>query len=83
MKRETRTRRVLYVNVNPAILSVAECARLFRVSSPEKAAEFESWAETARPGAIWTQVLYKGALGRGIRGRAVMLAADVPANMEL
>lgn len=83
MNRETRTKRVILVAVNPEILSVAACARLFRVSSPEKAAEFERWAETASPGAVWTQVLYEGALGRGIRGRAVMLAADVPANLEL
>jgi hypothetical protein len=73
----------MYISVNPAIVSVAECARLFRVSSPAKAAEFEQWAETAGPGAVWSQVLYIGALGRGIRGRAVMLADSVPANLEL
>jgi hypothetical protein len=73
---------VLLVAVNPAILSVAACARLFHIGSPKKAAEFERWAETAAPGSVWAQTLYKGAIG-GVRGRAVMLAADVPADLEL
>jgi hypothetical protein len=84
VKRETRTKRVLYVSVNPAIVSVAECARLFRVSSPAKAAEFEQWAETASPGQVWSGVLYESEYGiRAVRGRAVMLASSVPANLEL
>jgi len=75
---------VLVVDVNPSILSVAECAELFRISSPEKAAEFERWAETAAPGTVWAQWLYEREYGfGGIRGRAVMLAAEVPANLEL
>lgn len=75
---------MLVVGVNPAILSIADCARLFHVSSPEKAARFEEWAKTAAPGTVWSQWLYEREWGSGgIRGTAVMLADDVQADMEL
>lgn len=75
-------KRVLYVNVNPEILSVEECAQLFHISSPEKAVEFREWAKTAAPGTVWSQWLFQRKFG-GVRGTAVMLAEGVPVDMEL